>query len=83
MTRLSASALAVVAAAFSTALRTLGSSQLAAAAVAAASATSCSAAAAALSEEFLPVALAPLCRGLVGLTARTGPVVAEVAAAVA
>jgi hypothetical protein len=81
VTRLSASALAVVAAAFSTALRTLGSSQLAAAA--AVSATSRKAAAAALSEELLPVALAPLCRGLVGLTARTGPVVAEVAEAVA
>jgi hypothetical protein len=67
----------VVAAAFSTALRMLGSSQLAAAAMPVASATSCSAAAAALLEEFLPVALAPLRRGLVpvGLTAGgTGPV---------
>jgi hypothetical protein len=67
--------------AFSTALKMLGSSQLAAAA-AAASATSCSAAAAVLLEEFLSVALAPLRRSLVGLTAGTGPVVAEVAAAV-
>ncbi len=54
-----------------------------AAAAASASAKSRKAAAAALSEELLPVALAPLYRGLVGLTARTGPVVAEVAAAVA
>ena len=71
MTRLSACALAMVAAAFSTALRTLGSSQLAAAA-----------AASATSRKILPVALAPLCRDLVGLTACTGLVVAKVAAAV-
>ena len=80
MTRLSACALAVVAAAFSTALRTLGSSQLAAAAAALAAARR--AAAAAFSGELPPVALVPLCRGLVGLIAGTGPVVAEVAAAV-
>jgi hypothetical protein len=34
-----------------------------------------------LSGELPPVALVPLCRGLVGLIAGTGPVVAEVAAA--
>ena len=57
MTRLSASALAVVAAAFSTALRTLGSSQLAAAAAAALAVARRAAAIAALSGELLPVAL--------------------------
>jgi hypothetical protein len=36
-----------------------------------------------LSEALLPVALVPLCRVLVGLIAGTGPVVAEVAAALA
>ena len=80
MTRLSASALAVVAAAFRTSFEDIRSSQLAVAAAALSAAHR--AAAAALSEALLPVALVPLCRVLVGLIAGTGPVVAEVAAAV-
>ncbi len=47
------------------------------AAAAAALAAARRAAAAALSGELLPVALVPVCRGLVGLIAGTGPAAAE------